>query len=171
MGMIGNFFRTDKETVLKLQRDELSLYDVIYDGRDFSKYADEEANLDISKLWHVIHFTLSGNKDWGSTEEPLSKVIPTRNVLNDNVLNEEDMGYGPAIFVSDTEVQEICSALKAVTLDWLRAKYSPSEMLANNIYLAGVGIEVEEVYQHLECIAAFYNKAAQENQYVLFFIN
>ena len=170
MSMIGNFFRTDNKTVQEIQKGELFLFDLVYDENGI---IDDDSILTIDKAWHAIHFALSGVVwDCDSTNDPLSKVV-----VSGNFVNDEDMGYGPAMFVTDKEVYDINSSLKMISKDWFRAKFSVSDMLANEIYSVAEDEDADEdeffdyIYSYLEQVIAFFEKAANNNQYILFFIN
>jgi len=166
MGMIGNFFRTDGETVQKLQKGEVSLYDLI----DYeSGKVDEDFVIDIDKSWHAMHYTLCGEV-WESTDDPLSKIV-----LNGSLLNDEDVGYGPAMIITAPEVHNICDALKTVSKEWLRARFSVPEMAAKEIYPI-IDDEDENdffdyVYSYFEEVVLFFDRAKIDNHHILFFVN
>lgn len=164
MGMIGNFFRADEKTVQKIQKGEVSLVDLIY-----NEEIDEDFILDIDKSWHAIHFTLSG-KVWDSTDDPLSKMI-----LSGNLVNDEDLGYGPAMLITNGDIHDINIALKTVSEDWFRKKFSVSDMIANEVYPVMNDEDEEEffdyVYSFFKETVTFFEKAEIQNQYILFFVN
>lgn len=165
MSMIGNFFRTDEKTVQKIQAGKLSLIDLIYNR---SSEIDKNCILSIDKAWHAIHFILSG-KVWDCTEDPLSKMI-----LSGNIINDEDIGYGPAMLITTEEVHNINNALKTVSEDWFRKRFSVSDMLANSIYSVSYN-EDEELFNYIYSLfrhaVAFFKDAEINNQCILFFIN
>ncbi len=165
MSMIGNFFRTDDKTVRDLQTGKLLLGDLLYNEEC---EVDDDCFIDIDKSWHAIHFILSGEV-WEASEDPLSKVI-----LNGNELNDEDMGYGPAMLVGHDDIHNINNALKSVSEEWFRKRFSISNMLKNEIYPV-VDDEDEDdffqyVYEYFKLVKEFYEEAEKENQCVLFFI-
>ena len=166
MGMVGNFFRTDEATVQRLRDGKLSLTELLYD--DFES-VDDDCFLDIDKAWHAIHFTLSGEV-WESTDDPLSKVI-----LNSNLINDEDMGYGPAMLLMPNEVKDASNALEGVSKDWFRKKFSVSNMAKNEIYPVINSEDEEEffdyVYENFKQVVVFFEKAAQLRECILFFIS
>jgi len=175
--MIGNYFRTDEITIRKIQKGETSLFELLYPDSGFSQLqeseifeVDEDCFLNVDQAWHVIHFVLSG-KVWETTDDPLSKVV-----LSGNFINDENLGYGPAQFITPKEVQSASKALKTVTKDWFRKRFSTSDMLlANDIYPIRHGTDEEiffnYVYELFEDVVVFFKQAANNGQYILFFVN
>jgi len=182
MGMIGNYYRANVETVSRIKTGELSLNKLIYEddnGNFKDNYWENEQYLCIEKDWHIIHFVLSGQV-WDSTDDPLSKVIPgfadeMGKIMSGSKLNDEDMGYGHAVYLMPMEVQDVSYALKNVAKEWFCERFFTADMVANDIYI-GANItkndeEFEFVYSAMPHIIEFYEKAAIENQCVIFFVN
>ena len=111
---------------------------------------------------------LSGEA-WECTDDPLSKAI-----LGGKPVNDEDMGYGPALLLPAEEVHAIHNALKTVSDEWFRKRFSIDEMLANEIYPVIDEHDEEEffeyVYTYFKKMVAFYEAADKENQAILFFL-
>jgi len=166
MGMIGNYFRTDGETVNKVKCGELSLVELCYEAEDSM---DSDSFLYIDKSWHAIHFVLSGEV-WDATDDPLSKVV-----LNGNIVNDEDMGYGPAMLLMSDELHDINKALEGFTKEWFLEQFSITDMIANEIYPVMNDENgddfFEYIYHYFTEIVDFLKKAEQSNQCVLFFVN
>ena len=168
MSMMGNFFRTDAKTIQQIQRGELFLGDLVY-GKNGEMARDDILSVD--KSWHAIHFTLSG-RVWDSTNDPLSKMI-----ISGNFVNDEDMGYGPAMLVTDEEVCDINNDLKMVSEDWFREKFSISDMCDNEVYpTAFWSVEDDDeifdyIYTFFRDVIDFYKKAESNKQCVLFYVN
>ena len=166
MGMVGNYFRTDIETVNKIKCGELSLVELCYSEDDFM---DSDSFMYLDKSWHAIHFILSGEV-WTSTDDPLSKVV-----LNGNILNDEDMGYGPAMVLMPDELHDINKALKVTTKEWFLEEFSITDMIANEIYPVmndeNADDFFEYIYHYFAELVDFFKKAEQENQCILFFVN
>ena len=169
MGMYGNFFRTDEITVQKLKKGKESLWTLFQQCHDENWNAVNDCVLGIDKTWHAIHFTLSG-KAGDAADTPLSKVI-----LNGNPLNDEDMGYGPAMLITAQEVLEINHAFRAVSEEWFRKRFSVPEMLANQIYPLFADEDedafFEYVYPYFKDIVSFFKKAGENRQCILFFVS
>jgi len=167
MGMRGNFIRIGEKTIQEIQQGVLSVWDLLYDE---NKKIDTDNVLNIDKAWHAIHFILTG-RQWGSTDdEPLSKIIGSESPVND-----KDMGYGPAMLITDKEIHDINNALKIISQDWFRAKFSISDMQKNEIYPIMNDEDEDEffdyVYSYFKEVIIFFEKAENANQYILFFIS
>jgi len=182
MSMIGNYFRTDENTVRKIKNGELSLSELVYENDDL----DESLLIDIDKSWHAIDFTLLGNvrekkskfasllrgskNDKEQPENILSKVV-----LNGNLVNDEDMGYGPAMLVSSKDVHLVNEAIKNIGREQFRKMFSMSRMVKEKIYPVMKDENEDEffeyVFPYFEAVKEFYEKADKEKQCVLFFIN
>jgi|GEM_PF-2542501 len=182
MSMIGNFFRTDENTVRKIKNGEMSLAELIYENDDL----DESLWIDIDKTWHAIDFTLLGNarekkskfasllrgskNDKEQPENILSKVV-----LNGDFINDEDVGYGPAMLVSSKDVHLVNEAIKNIDREQFRKMFSMSRMVKEKIYPLIREEDEDEffeyVFPYFESVKEFYENASKENQCVLFFIN
>ena len=167
MSMIGNYYMTDTETVEKIRKGELSAEDFIYNEND---EIDEEKSLDIDKAWHAIHFTLTGEIDEGDDDSILSKTV-----LGGNCVNDEDIGYGPAMEITSDEVREINAALSSIPQEDFRAKFNVKEMIENDIYPVTDDEDEDEFFEyvwiHFEALKEFYSKASENGCCLLFYIN
>ena len=121
MGMIGNYYMTDEDTIRKIRQGEISVESLIYDDND---EIDEDKTLDIDKAWHAIHFTLTGSMDEGDEEGVLFKTV-----FSGNLVNDEDIGYGPAMEITADEVREIHLAIKDISRDAFRADFNVNDMI------------------------------------------
>ena len=167
MSMIGNYYMADEETIKKIRQGELAVEDLIYDENDD---VDEEKALDIDKAWHAIHFTLTGELNEGDGDDILTKLM-----FGGTPVNDEDVGYGPALEITTEEVKEINSAIKNISQEEFRAKFSVSEMLENDIYPV-IDEENEDeffeyVWANFEELKRFLGKASQSGSCLLFYIN
>ncbi len=84
--------------------------------------------MDVDKAWHGIHFLLTGEV-WGG-EPPLANRDTWR------YRDRDDVGYGPARYLSVDEVRAAAAALKDITPDGLRSRYVAAELSENEIYPA-----------------------------------
>ena len=166
MSMIGNYVMTDSETIEQILSGELSAEDILYDEDD----NEPEDFIDIDKSWHAIHFTLTGEIDEGDEDNPLSKVV-----MNGQLLGDEDVGYGPPMYLTVSEVKETNEALQAVSNDDFAAKFDLAAMQENEIYPI---IDDENPDEFLEyCLSyfgmvkEFFEKAAAGEKCIIFFLN
>ena len=168
MGMRGVYIRTDDTTIANIKNGTQTINDTF--GSLIWSWDEPNNNtvLHIDKTWDVIHYTLAGERYDSSIDNPLSKVICS------DPISEEDMGMGPATLISSDEVPIINNALKTVSKEWFREKFSHDDMRKKEIYCTDF-IETNELfeyaYEYLEYIKEFFEQAAAEKQNILFFVN
>ena len=121
MSMIGNFLQLTSEDLTALIADPSGVELFIYPDHE-----EREGGLDVDKAWHGIHFLLAGEA-WGG-DPPLANVVLGGTEIGD------DVGYGPARYLTAEQVRLVADALNGVTPDSLRAKYVGSELTKNEIY-------------------------------------
>lgn len=85
-----------------------------------------EPDLDLDKSWHGIHYLLSGTA-WEVTDGAGVAILGGKPIGTDN-------GYGPARLLSAETVSTVATALEAVDIGRLRARYDPAAMTAARIY-------------------------------------
>lgn len=162
MSMIGNFIRADEDMINDVQNGELSLMDLMDDDAD-------DRWLDVDKAWHAIHYVLTGDSD-----VPRKATIFSKVVLGGTPIEEEGMGYGPALVVEPEEVREINEALKPASEEWFRERFSLKDMQKKAIYPVmddeEEGQFFEYVYDNFKALKEFYIEAEKAGQGVLFFI-
>jgi hypothetical protein len=84
------------------------------------------APLRIDKSWHGIHFLLTGRAQGGSP--PLSNAVLGGTEIG------QDLGYGPARYLSPHQVKEVARALEPITKETLRQGFNPKAMTDAAIY-------------------------------------
>ena len=166
MSMIGNYVMTDSDTIEKILSGKISAEDVLYDEDD----SEPEDFLDIDKSWHAIHFTLTGDIDEGDGKNPLAKVV-----MNGQLLGDEDVGYGPPMYLSALEVKEVNAALQAVSDNDFTAKFDLKAMQKNEIYpvMDDENAEwfLEYCLNNFVLVKEFFEKAASDEKCIIFFLN
>jgi hypothetical protein len=162
MSMIGNFFAIEEAKAKELMNNPDAIEDFIYSEE--SPIDESDDFLDIDKSWHGIHFLLTGDVWEG---EP-----PARDVILGGETLGEDVGYGPARFLSVEEVQKVHSYLSKLESNILKKNYKPEELEKNEIYPNGWG---DEDYDYLagyfDELKNFYKKASNENKMVIQYLN
>lgn len=121
MSMIGNFLQLSSEELADLIANPSDVESFIYPDDE-----EREGNIDVDKAWHGIHFLLTGDA-WGG-EPPLVNVVLGGTELGD------DVGYGPARYLTADEVRAAAEALRDITPDVLRTRYIASDLSRNSIY-------------------------------------
>lgn len=162
MSMIGNLVAVRPEQLQSLINDPESIESFLYpnDGD-----ADPENHIAIDKAWHAIHFTLNG-KAWGG-EAPLFDVILGGTEIGD------DIGYGPARYLTTDQVKAVASALAPVTPEIFGTQFNPSALTTAGIYPEAwddvSGLEyVQSFYAELR---DFYRAAAERGDSVLIYLD
>lgn len=162
MSMIGNFFAIEEAKAKELMSNPDSIEEFIYSEE--SPIDESENFLDIDKSWHGIHFILTNNVWEG---EP-----PARDVILGGEAVGEDVGYGPARFLSVEEVKKVNSYLSGINSNYIKEKYNPEELEKNEIYPNGWGDEdYDYLVGYFEDLKKFYEKAASENKMVIQYLN
>jgi hypothetical protein len=154
MGMVGYFVSASSETLdeLKNNPDEVENYLYPNDGDD------ELPNfLDVDKVWHGIHYMLTGSAYGG--EEPLSLTVFGGEAIG------EDMGYGPARMLMPQQVKAVAKALNALDEDVFRSRFAPQEMEAAEIYPDEIWVcdsqeALEDLVEGFQQLLVFYSVAA-----------
>ena len=118
MSMIGNFLQLTPSELNALIANPADVESFIYPDED-----ENESCIDIGKAWHGIHFMLTGTQYDG--DPPLSNVIFSGATIGD------DVGYGPARYLTATEVAE---ALRPLPPDEFAKRYDAAALTANDIY-------------------------------------
>jgi len=135
---------------------------------------NQEWYLDLDKSWEAIHYLLSG-KSVAETEMDDSQPTLLEVVLFNNQLVDEgqDLGYGPAFYLTSEQVLEIDEELQKLDLAALDSKYDGSEMNERGIY-PEIWDESESksfVLDSLNELIAFYKSAADKNECIIMFIS
>jgi hypothetical protein len=123
MGMIGCFAAIDAKTLAAIQEDPSLMEDFLYpDDGD----SEPENSLDVDKAWHAIHYMLNGTADGG--DGPLALTVLGGEELGD------DMGMGPARFLTPAQVKSVADALGKLTAEDFSGRFNPREMTELQIY-------------------------------------
>ena len=126
-----------------------------------------DTEIDIDKAWHGIHYLLTGSAE--SNESLASKVIMGGEDIG------PDRGYGPAQLLKPDEVKDIARLLDATTPDALRKRFKPKEMTDAKVYpdiwVRDGDEALSYVLDYYKKLAAFYKRAAERGQAVIFAIS
>lgn len=122
MSMIGNYILMKENVVNDILNGRVAISDIIYKPSSMKEY---ETSVD--KAWHIIHYTLC--KEVNGGEPPLSNVV-----MAETPISAEDVGYGPARYLSVGEVKETCRALDEISEDKFAGMINLDELELNQIY-------------------------------------
>ena len=167
MGMIGNLFRVTTKDLQEILKDSSLL-----EAKVYSEDSDNANDLlDLDKSWEGIFYLLTGHgiAEIEAAKPPLSWTLFSGQIIDE----EQDMGYGPAHYISSDQVQQLNKELDKVTIDELRQKYNGKQMDEAGLY-PQVWAEAESldyIIDYFGQLKEFYKTAEKENKAVITFIN
>lgn len=163
MGMIANFLRVSESELNDYLKDSSLLADNIYSD-------EENTNLtDIDKSWGGILFLLTG-QGLEELDHPLSRILFSGELIDE----DQDLGYGPAHYLTVLEVKEIYNEISQITPEELRGRYDAEKMEELGIY-PNIWDDNEESLDYLldsyNDVLEVYSEAVKNNQAIITFIN
>ena len=169
MSMIGNLLRVTEAELNSYLKNSGLLEERIY--RDFDENDIDEAMVDLDKAWNVLAFLL-GNTATEYEDEPLAQLIFGRHTLDE----DQDVGYGPARYLTVAEVQELHQALSQLSDAEIKKRFSPAQCEANDIYPS---FWVEEdaadlweyIQDYLTTLRTTYQLAAERKEAMITYLN
>ena len=161
MSMIGYFLKANDFLVKRIEKGNAG--EILFGG-------EEEQNLlCIDKVWHAIHFVLTGCV-WD---------IPDDNILGHMILggepvSDEDFGYGPARLISKETVAQIADALKEWDEAAFREKICMEDLIANEVYPV-MDDEDRELFAQYVCenfveLKKYFEEAAKDGESMIAFL-
>ena len=160
MSMIGNFLAISEEKASELRANQTEIPDYLYSD----EVQESDTFLDVDKAWHGVHFLLTGSTLEG--EAPLCWVVLGGEAIG------EDVGYGPARFVSAEEVKQINEAISNIDSSELIARFDAAALNRAEIYPDGwKSDDADYLVGAFQDIKKFYSAAAEKNQCVIQFLN
>ena len=168
MGMTGKFVALPTEVFSALRSDPAALDEYLYpeDGDDPDQVHSECDFFDVQKLWHGIHFLLTGTPS--EAPPPLGLVVLGGQECG------ADTGYGPPRFLEPRQVREVATALDHFPVDDVAAKYRPADLDAVKVYPSNwvqVPGRLREAVGALKDVIAFYREAAEQGKVVIKYID
>jgi hypothetical protein len=163
MGMIANFLRVSESELNDYLKDSSLLADNIYSD-------EENSNLtDIDKSWGGILFLLTG-QGLEELEHPLTRILFSGELIDE----DQDLGYGPAHYLTVLEVKEIYNEISKITPEELRGRYDAEKMEELGIY-PNIWDDDQESLDYLldsyNDVLEVYSEAVKNNQAIITFIN
>lgn len=126
--MIGNLFRVTTKELDEILEDSSLLENKVY-----SEDSDSMNNLlDLDKSWEAIFYLLTGHSvaEIEEAKPPLSWALFSGQVIDEG----QDMGYGPAHYLTADQVGQLNKELDKITSEDLRKKYNGKKMNEAGIY-------------------------------------
>lgn len=175
MSITSNYCKITKEQFFLLKENKITVSEFLYS--DKGGMAEEDA-LNIDKSWDCINFILTGktiNSRGGGASE-LKKLPPVYNVvMGGQKINDEDVGYGSARYLTENEVSDCYEAIKDITEEYFKSKYHLEAMIENAVYpLMGKDDDDEffdDVFEYFKSLQLFFESASLEGKYILFYMN
>lgn len=124
MSMIGNLLRVTKSELGDYLKDSSLLEEKIYDDE-----TENENLVDIDKSWDGIIFLLTG-QGFATAEHNLVRVLFSGQIIDE----EQDLGYGPAHYLTPEQVIELNNEISTITIDDLKQKFNPKKMTELDVY-------------------------------------
>ncbi|CAN5432817.1 YfbM family protein [soil metagenome] len=166
MSMIGNYLRLPEAELQKVLEKPEDILEFLYPEDDSEPFGDR--HLDTDKAWQLTHFLLTGDA-WVGAE-------PLRNaVLGGTEIGEEDVGYGPARYLTPSQVKSTSEALAAIYPEQLWQRFDLDAVRKSKIYPSGwEGNEMDRTYivEYYTSLQTFFAAAAvEEQQAMILYLN
>ena len=124
MSMIGNLLRVTKSELEEYLSDSSLLEDKIYDEEN-----ENENLVDIDKSWDGIIFLLTG-QSLQTAEHNLVRVLFSGQLVDE----EQDLGYGPAHYLTPEQVSDLNNEISSITITELKERFNPQKMTELEVY-------------------------------------
>ncbi|MBS1667629.1 MAG: YfbM family protein [Bacteroidetes bacterium] len=164
--MIGNLLRVTKAELDDYLKDSSLLESSIYD----EETDEENPNLvDIDKSWDGIVFLLTG-QGIANAEHPLLRVLFSGQIIDE----EQDLGYGPAHYLTPEQVAELNNQIAKITIADLKQKYDPKKMTELEVYPT-IWDEGDQAFAYLSeyfvTVQQVYFEATKNGEAIITFLN
>ncbi|MGJ1367117.1 YfbM family protein [Sphingobacterium spiritivorum] len=124
MSMIANLLRVTTSELEAYLKDSSLLEDSIYNDE-----ADAENLIDIDKSWDGIIFLLTG-QSLATAKHNLVKILFSGQIIDE----EQDLGYGPAHYLTAEQVAELNGEISTITIADLKQSFNPERMNELEVY-------------------------------------
>jgi hypothetical protein len=141
VGMYASLFAVPESLVDEMRRDAATREEWLGDPSELDTHQ-------LDKLWHGLHYLMTGSDQ--PTNAPVGHAI-----FGGAALSEDDMGFGPATYLTPAEVAVAAVAMKQLDAKDLRARFDPADMSARGVY---PDIWVREGEAALDDLLAAYEK-------------
>ena len=127
----------------------------------------DPTRVDLDKDWHALHFLLTNDASMNPDHRPNA---PLHNVVMGGQPTTIDATFGPVRKFSTHDIRQIVDALRVLTVEDLRARFSAESFNAARIYPARGNWdteEVESVFQLFPKLLQLFEDALTENEIVI----
>jgi hypothetical protein len=128
--------------------------------------------MDIDKAWEGIFYLLTGCviAELNDAKPPFSWALFSLQLVDE----DQDMGYGPAHFLTAEQVKEVSLALANINIAHLKSRFNTKIMMEKEIY-PEIWDEGEKafdfLYENFVKMKAFYKAASEKGNAVITFLN
>lgn len=158
MSMVGNFLQITPAQLAEAIEDP-SMIESLLDPE-----ADSQDAIDVDKAWHAIHYMLTRSAWEG--EAPLANAVLGGTAIGD------DVGYGPAKYITAEQVKDVAANLPNREL--LKTAFDTSALTSEEIY-PEIWDEGEDaldyVLEHYESMMDYFLDAASRGNAMLKYLN
>ena len=169
MGMIGNLLRVTKAELDAYLKDSSLLEDKIYSDEMNEDETENPKFVDIDKTWDGIIFLLTG-QSLDTAEHHLTRILFSGQLIDE----EQDLGLGPAHYLTPEEVVELNNEISKITVEDLKKKFNPEKMNQLEIY-PSIWNEGDDAFEYLmegfSSVQQIFAEAAKNNEAIITFIN
>jgi hypothetical protein len=159
--MTGRYLRVKPSVIADIIGAPDMLLEVLYPEPESPDHADRY--LDIDKTWHIIHFLLNGSP-WDGYG-PLFGCV-----LGGAPLTEEDLGYGPARYLSPGEVHETAAAVHEVPFLQLWKRLNPVRVQQAKLYWSDTPDSEAYARENYLSLQSFFEAASRGNEAVILWL-
>jgi hypothetical protein len=130
MGMTGFLLRLTPSALDEYKKASSLLEKRILDYYENYNPEIEDVNpIRVDRAWHGILFLLTG-ESFDNYSHPLAKIFFSGQLLDEN----QNMGYGPAHYLTPDQVAEINLAIAKISIDDLKSRFDAKKMTDMEIY-------------------------------------
>lgn len=164
MSMIGNLLRVTNVELEEYLKDSSLLEDKIYDDE-----TENENLTDLDKSWDGIIFLLTG-QSLGTAEHKLVRVLFSGQIIDE----EQDLGYGPAHYLTVEQVSELNTEISTITITDLKQNFDPKKMNEQEVYPT-IWDEGDDAFDYVAdgflALQDAFAKAAKNGEAIITFLN
>jgi hypothetical protein len=162
--MIGHLLRVTNDELNAYLKNSSLLEERVYNDNG----AEDPKLVDIDKSWEGILFLLTG-QSLESFDHPLGKAL----FSGQDIDAEQDLGYGPAQYLTPEQVKEVNAALSPITEEELAKKYDAKRMTELELYPSVWEEEgiLDYLLEYFKDVQATYATAAANNEAVITFVS
>jgi hypothetical protein len=138
----------------------------------FEKRQEDPTRVDLEKEWHALHFLLTGESALDGEHRPDN---PLHNLVMGGHETDIEATYGPLRYFTSEDVNIIADALKLISVDDLRSRFSAEAFNEEEIYPnprpgGWTMEEIEGLLMIYPKLVQFFNDACASGQIVVTYL-